>query len=429
MILKCNLNTDLEIENLEDFSKLKPLIDNGLKVNWSRISREHGCDRRTAKKYSNGYTKPTNRKRPTQFDEYYPTIKKLLNDSVKVFDYKSILWKYLVDNHSLKAPESSFRRYISSVEEFQQYFDKKKKSAVTEGPSIRFETEPGEQAQLDWKESMDMVLNTGEVITVNVFAIILGYSRFRFLKLTLSKTQDILLNHLDEAFAAFGGVPKRLLVDNMKTAMDDARTQYSGGKVNNRFQQFADDYGFTVAPCIAGRAKTKGKVEAPMKILNELKAYQGDLSYVGLHDKVVQINNRENHRYHEGYDGIPALLFQKEKDFLLKLPTNSVRKSYMITTTTVKVNASSMITYKRNQYSVPPKYVGLTLQLQAHDNHLHIYSNTSLVAMHEISTKRLNYLESNYIDIVKQTLNFHDDNKISEIAVNNLKMIGERYKP
>lgn len=57
----------------------------------------------------------------------------------------------------------------------------------------------------------------------------------------------------------------------MKTVMDEARTEYSNGKINNRFKQFADDYGFVVHPCIAGRARTKAKVEAPMKILDEIK--------------------------------------------------------------------------------------------------------------------------------------------------------------
>ena len=64
----------------------------------------------------------------------------------------------------------------------------------------------------------------------------------------------------------FGGVPKEVLTDNMKTVMDEPRTAYCNGKINNKFQQFADDYGFKVRPCIAGRPNTKAKVEAPMKM-------------------------------------------------------------------------------------------------------------------------------------------------------------------
>ena len=391
MILQCSLQRDIEIISLKDFKKLKTLEENGLKVNWSRVSKEHGCDRRTAKKYSCGYKKPTTRKRSTQFDSYYETIKNLLDNRYKVFEYKRVLWQYLVDNHNLKAPASSFRRYISSIEEFQSYFTNKKK-AMTKVPShMRFETFPGAQAQIDWKESIDIVLKSGENITVNILVVILSYSRFRFYKLTLSKTQEVLLNHLDEAFELFGGVPKEILTDNMKSVMDEPRTNYTVGKVNNVFKQFADDYGFKVKPCIAGRPNTKAKVEAPMKILDEIKAYSGDLTYSELHQKLEEINDRENHIYHQGYDCIPVIQLQKEKDFLIKLPKSSIRKSYVINTTEVKVNNSSMITYKGNQYSVPPKYFDSKLKLQVYDNQIHLYSNTKLVAVHYVSASRLNY--------------------------------------
>ena len=74
--------------------------------------------------------------------------------------------------------------------------------------------------------------------------------------------------------------------------MDQSRTEYQRGKLNNRFQQFEDDYGFKVHPCIAGRPRTKAKVEAPMKILDEIRAYNGKLDYKGLNELVTKINHR-----------------------------------------------------------------------------------------------------------------------------------------
>lgn len=432
MIFECNINTDLEINTLMDLSKLKPLIDNGLKVNYSRLAEKFDVDRRTIKKYCYGFSKSKTRSKKSKIDDYYDIIHKLLCDNEgitnkKVFEYKRILWQYLTDNYGMNIPQSSFRRYISSKEEFQSYFDNKKKTAVKSKTTMRFETSPGEQAQLDWKETIEFVLDTGELIIVNVFVLILSYSRFRIYRLSLTKTQDILFNFLTESFEAINGVPRTLLTDNMSTVMDIARTEYFEGKINNKFKQFADDFGFETHPCIAGRANTKAKVESPMRILDELKAYSGDLSYAELKNKLEEINNRENARYHDGYDSIPVLSFEKEKDQLLKLPTESIRGQYKITRSTVKVNSSSMITYKRNQYSVPPEYIGKTLTLQSYDNQIHLYFNTRLVSIHEISTKRLNYLKEHYIEISKQTLNFNDENKIEEIALNNLKAIGEKY--
>ena len=59
----------------------------------------------------------------------------------------------------------------------------------------------------------------------------------------------------------------------MKTVMDEPRTNYSKGKVNNKFQHLRRIMVLKVHPCVAGRPNTKAKVEAPMKLLDEIRAY------------------------------------------------------------------------------------------------------------------------------------------------------------
>lgn len=86
-----------------------------------------------------------------------------------------------------------------------------------------------------------------------------------------------------------------------------------------------------------------------------------------------------------------------------------------------------MITYRANQYSVPPKYAGKQLRLQVYDNYLHLYHNTTLVAMHEISSRKLNYLEQHYIEISSLTLK-NSSCDIPSIAKENLKQIGALYQ-
>ena len=100
---------------------------------------------------------------------------------------------------------------------------------------IRFETPPAEQAQLDWKENIRYITKDGEIIYVNICVLLLAHSRFRTFHLSLSKSQSILLAFLTESFEAFGGVPKTVLTDNMKTVMDEPRTEYQKGKINGRF--------------------------------------------------------------------------------------------------------------------------------------------------------------------------------------------------
>lgn len=288
---------------------------------------------------------------------------------------------------------------------------------------MRYETDKAHQAQLDWKENIDFVLDTGEVVTINIFVLILSYSRFRVYRLSLDKSQEVLFSFLNEAF---GGVPHELLTDNMKTVMDEARTCYHKGKVNNKFEQFANDYGFKVRPCIAGRPNTKAKVEAPMKLLDEIRAYNGALNYEELHKLVEKLNNRINSSCHTTTGKIPILHLQKEKDFLLELPTEQIRNQYQIIKTSVKVNRQSMISYKSNQYSVPPEYIGKRLKLQVYDNQLHLYYNTDLVTIHEIKKQNLNYHENHYLEISALTFK-NEKYEMIEMAKNNLKSIGEVY--
>lgn len=424
MIIESNIITDLRINSVEDLYKLKPFVEEGiLKVNKSQIGRELGVDRRTVDKYINGFEKSKTRKCDNCITPYYDIIKDLLDpDNPQIFYYKSILWQYLVDNHNYSGSYVNFCLYLKTYKEFEDYFKRRRPSNVNQ-VTVRYETGMGKQAQLDWKEKIEFMLDNGETVTVNVFVLLLSYSRFRVYRLSISKTQDVLFNFLDGAFEVFGGVPQEIVTDNMSTVMDVARTENFGGKINAKFQQFADDYGFKVIPCIAGRPRTKAKVEAPMKVLDEIRAYNGKLDYDGLNKLVTRINNRVNTHVVKDTGIIPILYFNKEKASLSHLPVKNIRKPYQITTKPLSVNPSSMINYGGNQYSVPTEYIGKSLTAQAYDGYVHLYYNTELVTVHKISDQKLNYHEKDYIEIARKSHSFKEEN-IEARAKENLALLG-----
>ena len=124
--------------------------------------------------------------------------------------------------------------------------------------TVRFETSPGLQAQADWGESRDVCFASGEVVTRYFFALVLGFSRLRFVIYLPAVTQSWLLWAHTRAFDFFGGVPERILYDNPKQIVKRPRPEL---RWQERLLAFASHYGYLPQACWPARPQTKGKVE------------------------------------------------------------------------------------------------------------------------------------------------------------------------
>lgn len=124
---------------------------------------------------------------------------------------------------------------------------------------MRFETAPGEQAQFDFA-------------TVKVpwgvryaLVMVLGYSRRLYVEFVLRQTALRVMLGMERAFAAFGGVPRHVLVDQMKRVIVDEQRPDGGRLVANaEFLRFAALWQFQIRACRPYRAQTKGQVERPI---------------------------------------------------------------------------------------------------------------------------------------------------------------------
>ena len=284
--------------------------------------------------------------------------------------------------------------------------------------TIRFETVPGLQAQVDWKESMRLVNKYGEVFEINIFLMILGYSRYKYIKLTSDRNQNTLFKCMVSAFGYFNGSPKETLFDNMKTVVDKARTTTTKVVFNKKFESFSNDAGFTPLACVGYRPKTKGKVETLARIMERLRPYNEEFeTWEDLDEIVKEINEDINNEVVQGINIFPSKIHEKEKEYLNPLPLWDRLINYYEPEKTYKVSKESMVTYKGKKYSVPTYLIGKQVTISEMDSRINIYYNiTDFVCQHEISNKYLNYHESDLKEIMKsEAYRNKTDEEIQEI--------------
>ncbi len=133
---------------------------------------------------------------------------------------------------------------------------------------VRFETPPGDQAQVDFAHFQVVLTDEPSVMRIVwLFSFVLGHSRLIWARFVLHQDMQTVLRCHMAAFEAIGGVPKEILYDRMKTAVIGE----GGGSIvyNRALIDFARHYGFQPKACRPYRAKTKGKVERPYRYIRE----------------------------------------------------------------------------------------------------------------------------------------------------------------
>ena len=387
--------------------QLRILKEMNLKPNYSALAREYGCDRRTVKKYNNGYTggvKTRNKK--SKLDTYYEIIKEKLQ--YKGIHIKSV-YEFLVDKYSLEniGTYSNFHKYV-----IKKQFLVNKNNTKT----VRYETLPGKQAQVDWKEDMSLVSKNGEVFNFNVFSFKLGNSRYVYYEYRTEKTREDVFECLINAFKFIGGIPEEILFDNMASVID-----INTGKVNTKFLTFAKDMGFKVKRCKPRTPKTKGKVETCNKFIEWLIPYNYEFEdEKELIDLIYMINSKVNTSVNQTTRVTPTFLFQKEKEYFLPIPKESILAQYTKKIKKYLVYPDSLINYNNKKYSVPSQYIGQYVNAQQNDSYLYIYFNTFLIGKHLIDEKIFNYEKEHYKELLALTIK--DTQKLEEYTNNNLKI-------
>jgi transposase len=376
-----------------------------MKPNFSELARSYGVDRRTVKKYYNGYEgKPKTRNKTSMLDQHYDTIRtklQIIGTTVRA------VYEYFIDQGIDVGGYSNFNKYIKS---------KGLKPKKTPKGHPRFETLPGVQGQADWKEDITMTSRNGVAYTFNVFNYKLGNSRYCHFTYKTNRTRQDVFDCLIAAFKSAGGVPKEILFDNMTSVVDLNGNHRS---VNPKMKAFADDFGFKIRLCKPRHSFTKGKVEASNKFMDWLLPYEGEFDTEDDLIKIIEkVNLKVNMYVNQATNVPPVLLFQKEKEYLQPLPRIGIVESYMSTDRQAKVHKDSLFAYQGCRYSVPPKYIDQYVFVKQLENVLQVYYNTELITVHTISDKKINYHSEHYKQLL--AISFKDKEDIDSVAAANL---------
>ena len=387
-------------------TQLEILKLSGEKPNFSKLGREYGIDRRTVKRYYDGYAgKPATRNKPSKLDQHEAIIRQKM--AIRGATIKAV-YEFLYGKYGESiGTYSNFRKYVTS-------------RGITPNKKVRghprFETAPGLQAQVDWKEDLQIANCLGEIFTIQVFDYKLGYSRYCRFVYKRTRTQQEVFDRLIQCFMATGGVPREILFDNMRAIVDIVD---GSRRINSKAKQFAKDFGFKIKLAKPRHSYTKGKVETINKFMEWLRVYEGEFETEDdLLRIMLNINDRVNTEVCQATNVPPYLLFQKEKDMLQPLPSPHVIDSYREYDRRAKVQKDSLIVFRKSHYSVPPEYIGKTVHLKAFGDDLRIYFENRCIAEHRISDKRINYDRDHYLELLKPLVRKDD---LESFAEQNLR--------
>lgn len=353
---------------------IKTLHNQGIK-NIS-IAKQLNCHRNTVFNviHRDKVIEKQRRTKPSVFEPYRQQIKEYL--AKKITNLR--IFEILGEEYSIKTTYVNLCKYI------QKYFPKPPEAfgVQTSGP--------GETAEVDFGYLGMLPGPLGTLVKTYGLAVILNYSRVGYFAAVCDQKLATLIRELTNAFLYFGGVPKKLKVDNMKTAI--LKNQHYDLEFNQDFLEFANHCNTVIVPCSPYSPWEKGTVEAGIKYLqNNFVSGRTFANYADLKRQLTDwTNTYANLRVHGTTKKVPMEVFlASEKKTLQPLP----REPFAFFNRGVRtISANCHIHFENNYYSVPSALVGKEVTVRWNETLLRIISEGEQVALHIISQGSGNYV-------------------------------------
>jgi transposase len=354
----------------ESFLKIKYLHQHhGLKC--SQIARHTGLDERTVEKWlhEKHYHPRKASPKTSKLDAFKDDIVRMLQN----YPYSAVQILH-------KIRDAGFDGGYTIVKDYVRKVRLPKNTAY-----LKLSFAPGECAQVDWG-SFGTVTVGQTSRRLSFFVMVLCYSRMMYVEFTVSQTMEHFLACHHNAFQRFGAVPARIMVDNLKSAV----LQRSLGQqpvLNPKYLDFANHYGFTIAPCNIRKANEKGRVENGVGYVkkNFLAGLQISDFRVLNPAAIHWLDTVANVRIHGETGKQPIEMFKQERPCLSPLPVHPYDIARICQ---VRASRQFRVTLDTNHYSVPAEFAGQPLTLKIYPDRLCIYYQDKLIARHVRSYER-----------------------------------------
>jgi len=249
---------------------------------------------------------------------------------------------------------------------------------------LRIETQPGEQAQVDWANCGGIRIGSA-LRKLSAFVMVLSYSRMLYVELTLSQCLEDFLGSHWRAFQFFGGIPRKLVYDNLKSVC--LARLGADVRFNPRFLEFSGACLFQPVLCRPARGNEKGKVESGIhyfrgsfmegRPLTSWPQLRSDLGH--------WLRGTANVRVHRTTRQRPIDRFEDERPLLQRLPAQEPDISIP---RPVKATSSARVHFDGNAYTVPYAHAYKLLTLKASTFEVKVFDAAKLLATHPRSYER-----------------------------------------
>jgi transposase len=287
-----------------------------------------------------------------------------------------VVRRLLAEQEQVRVSERTVQRAVA---------DLRREQRVAALATVRVETPPGEQLQIDFGQKRIDI--GGASVRVFLLVAVLSYSRRLFVKAFLNERSDDWRDGIASAFAHFGGVPRVLLGDNAR-ALVLGRDRATGTVTfNPGYLHFCRDWDVQPRACAPYRARTKGKTEAGVKFVKRnALADQAFASFAALEQHLAAWMVLADQRRHGTTHETPLARFDRdERQQLRPLPVRARPRRTQHLRRRVALDA--FVDVDTVRYSVPHRLVRDHVDVVVHDERVEIRHGTEVVATHARSTE------------------------------------------